>query len=256
VTARVSLLREMVETLRPSPLSAEEALPPLMVLLTIVTGLVDAVAYLRLGHVFVANMTGNVVFLGFAAGGARGFSVTGSLLAVACFLPGGAAARRLVARAPGDRALQLRTAASIQAVLFAAALLLAGLAGSEPGASSRYGLIVLLALAMGVQNATARHLAVRDMTTTVLTQTLTGLAAESRLGGGSGGGNGRRLLTVAAMALGALLGALLLRELAPVAPLGLAEGLLLVVCVGAQRASVSRRRAAAAGAARARGGAG
>jgi len=62
--------------------------------LTVVTGLVDAVAYLRLGHVFDANMTGNVVCLGFVAGGAGGLSVWGSLLALACFLPGGIAAGR------------------------------------------------------------------------------------------------------------------------------------------------------------------
>ena len=41
-------------------------LPLLLMLLTTVTGLVDAVSYLALNHVFVANMTGNVVFLGFA----------------------------------------------------------------------------------------------------------------------------------------------------------------------------------------------
>ena len=36
-------------------------LPVLLVCLTVVTSLVDAFSYLRLGHVFVANMTGNVV---------------------------------------------------------------------------------------------------------------------------------------------------------------------------------------------------
>ena len=43
--------------------------------LTVVSGLVDAVSYLGLGHVFTANMTGNVVLLGFATAGAPGFSV-------------------------------------------------------------------------------------------------------------------------------------------------------------------------------------
>ena len=54
-------------------------LPPLLVLLTVITGLVDAVSYLALGHVFVANMTGNVVFLGFAVVDAEDFSVPASL---------------------------------------------------------------------------------------------------------------------------------------------------------------------------------
>ena len=51
----------------------------MLVVLTVVTGLVDAFSYLVLGHVFVANMTGNVVFLAFALVGAKGFSIAGSL---------------------------------------------------------------------------------------------------------------------------------------------------------------------------------
>jgi uncharacterized membrane protein YoaK (UPF0700 family) len=48
-----------------------DPVPLLMALmaLTAVSGLVDAVSYLGLGHVFTANMTGNVVVLGFAAAG-------------------------------------------------------------------------------------------------------------------------------------------------------------------------------------------
>src|SRR5580765_3115076 len=70
-------------------------LPAFLVCLTVVTGLVDAVSYLKLGHVFVANMTGNVVFLGFAAAGASDFSVAGSLVAIGSFLLGALAAGRL-----------------------------------------------------------------------------------------------------------------------------------------------------------------
>src|SRR6476661_2081834 len=57
-------------------------LPVLLVGLTVVTGLVDAFSYLRLGHVFVANMTGNVVFLGFGLAGAGDVSIVASLLAI------------------------------------------------------------------------------------------------------------------------------------------------------------------------------
>jgi uncharacterized membrane protein YoaK (UPF0700 family) len=101
------------ETLSPRATDEEDRLPPLLIVLTVVTGLVDAVAYLRLGHVFVANMTGNVVFLGFAAGGADGLSVWGSLLALACFLPGGIAAGRLTSRLGSDRRRQLFAAATV-----------------------------------------------------------------------------------------------------------------------------------------------
>ena len=71
----------------------------------------------------------------------------------------------------------------------------------------RYALIVALALAMGVQNATARKLAVPDLTTTVLTLTITGLAADSPLAGATGARVARRLISVLAMFLGALAGA-------------------------------------------------
>jgi uncharacterized membrane protein YoaK (UPF0700 family) len=70
-------------------------LPLLLFALTVVTGLVDAVSYLKLGHVFVANMTGNVVLLGFAAAGDPDFSVAVSLFAMGSFLLGALAGGRL-----------------------------------------------------------------------------------------------------------------------------------------------------------------
>src|SRR5260221_4032971 len=68
--------------------SPDGPLPALLLVLTGVTGLVDAVSYLKLGHVFVANMTGNVVFLGFAVADAGDFSIPASLLAIAAFMAG------------------------------------------------------------------------------------------------------------------------------------------------------------------------
>jgi uncharacterized membrane protein YoaK (UPF0700 family) len=226
-----TLWQEIGETLVPRRGSQEGLLPPLMILLTVVTGVVDALAYLKLGHVFVANMTGNVVFLGFAAAGAKGLSVGGSLLALACFLPGGIAASRLAGRLGDDRLRQLRAATAVQTLLCATAIPIAALAGHDFRPGTRYALIALLALAMGVQNATARRLAVTDLTTTVLTLTLTGIAADSWLGGGSGAHTARRVLSVGAMLLGALIGALLLLKVAPVAPVALAAALLASVSV-------------------------
>jgi uncharacterized membrane protein YoaK (UPF0700 family) len=227
--------RDVAETLSPRASVQEDGLPPLLIVLTIVTGVVDALAYLRLGHVFVANMTGNVVFLGFAAAGANGLSVWGSLLALACFLPGGIAAGRLAARLGADRRRQLRGAATVELALCALAIPVAAVSGQQLGAGSRYALISLMALAMGVQNATARRLAVADLTTTVLTLTLTGIAADSWLGGGTGARTARRVLAVVAMLLGAILGALLVLQLAPVAPLVLATALLALVAAAARR---------------------
>ena len=233
--------QQIADTLALRSVSKDGVLPPLMVLLTIVTGIVDAVAYLKLGHVFVANMTGNVVFLGFAAAGAGGLSVPGSLLALACFLPGGVAAGRLASRLGEDRLRQLRAATAVQVLLCAVAVPVAALAGVNLGAGSRYTLIALLALAMGVQNATSRRLAVADLTTTVLTLTLTGIAADSRLGGGTGANTARRVLSVAAMLLGAFVGAVLLLRVAPAAPVAVAAAILAIV-FGASHRAIRRER--------------
>ena len=186
--------------------------------------------HLRISHRELENL-----FLGFSIAGTSGLSVAGSLLAIACFLPGGVVAGRLAAHIGERRLHQLRAMTGIQVVLFGAAIAVAGRAGDPIGSGSRYALIVLLALAMGVQNATARRLAVPDLTTTVLTLTLTGIAADSTLAGGSGAHSGRRLLSVAAMLLGATIGALLLLKVANVAPLILATGILAIVCLAAHR---------------------
>ncbi|MFI6980054.1 YoaK family protein [Embleya sp. NPDC050154] len=201
-------LREAKHTLMPPRDDPHGPLSPLLIVLTVVTGLVDALSYLELGRVFVANMTGNVVFTGFALAGAPGLSVSASLAALAAFLVGAAGGGRLGAGF-GDRRLRLLwVGCALQAVLIAAALTVAA-AVSGLGTGARYSLILLLGLAMGLQNAVARRLAVPDLTTTVLSQTLTGLAADLRRFGGPGSRAGRRTLSAFAMALGAFTGATL-----------------------------------------------
>ena len=148
--------------------------PSLLLVLTIVTGVVDAVSYIALGHVFVANMTGNVVFLGFALAGASGLSAPASLAALAAFLLGALAGGRIVVLHREHRGRHLRSASAIGAALVLLAAVLAAIIGQPVSAGARYALIVPLAIAMGIQNATARRLAVSDLTTTVLTLTLTG----------------------------------------------------------------------------------
>jgi len=176
--------------------------------LTLLSGLVDAVSYLGLGRVFTANMTGNVVVLGFAAAGAAGFSAPASLTSLGAFLIGALCAG-LAARRIARRGRLLILAMATEAVLGAVAASVAMLAATVASGGSRYAVIGVLAFAMGVRNATVRRLAVPDMTTTVLTMTLTGLAADSRLAGGTGQGSARRASAVAAMLIGAFAGAAL-----------------------------------------------
>ena len=187
-------------------------LPPLLISMTLVTGLVDAFSYLVLGHVFVANMTGNVVFLGFALAGAPGFSIPASLIAMASFAAGALLGGRLGAHYRSHRGQLHSSAAAVQAAFLAVAIILAAIGGGTPTPGYRYTLIAALAICMGIQNASARTLAVPDLTTTVLTLTLTGIAADSRLAGGSGSKAGRRLVPIATMLAGAVVGAVLVRQ--------------------------------------------
>src|SRR5271169_4947480 len=106
-------------------------LPLLLLNLTMVTGLVDSVSYLKLGHVFVANMTGNVVFLGFAVADAQDFSIPASLVAIGAFLAGALAGGRLGSSLGQHRARLVAMASYINIGLVGAALAVT-LAGFDP----------------------------------------------------------------------------------------------------------------------------
>jgi uncharacterized membrane protein YoaK (UPF0700 family) len=203
----VRQLRDAWRTLVPAADDPHGPLPGLLVLLTVVTGLVDAFSYLDLGRVFVANMTGNVVFLSFDLGGATGFVWWASVLAILTFLLG-AYVGGFIARSWGHhRGLHLLRAAVGQLILVLAASGLALVSGTPYDDGTLAGLVVLLGTGMGLQNATARALSVPDLTTTVLTLTLTGITSDGAQKGQSK--LGRRFVSIAAMFLGGLLGALL-----------------------------------------------
>ena len=201
-------------------------LPAALLVLTFVTGVVDAVSVLGFG-VFTANMTGNVVFLGFAVAGARKYSIARSVASLTAFLVGAAIGGRLGMAMAATRRRWLVTAAVCETVLLCAAALASiefNLESATP-ASGLYAVIILTAVAMGLRNATVRQLGVPDLTTTVLTLTLTGVAADSSFAGGKNPRVGRRVGSVAAMFGGAVVGTLLLKN-------GLALPLLLSgVCV-------------------------
>ena len=226
----IATLREAWRTVVPDINDRHGPLPPLMVLLTVVTGLVDTFSYLVLGHVFVANMTGNVVFAGFALAGAPGFSLTATVVALAAFAAGAFLGGRIIRYAWSHRARVLFLALVLEVLVVAGAWLMAEVSGPPSEAATRYLLIALLGLGMGVQNAAARALAVPDLTTTVLTLAITGTAADSRLAGGPGARAGRRLLLGGAMFLGGLIGALVLLHGQQALPLMLATLLLAAAC--------------------------
>jgi uncharacterized membrane protein YoaK (UPF0700 family) len=234
-----TFLADARQTVAPSRDGRDGLLPPLLVALTVVTGLVDSFSYLVLGHVFVANMTGNVVFFAFALAGVGGFSAPASIAAIGCFAAGALVTGRLGRSLAGRRELLLGVTAGIETVVVAETVTMAALTARPIPAGLRYALIVSLSLAMGAQNATARKLAVPDLTTTVLTLTITGIAADSPLAGATGAHAARRLISVAAMFVGALAGALLVLRVHIVYPLVIA---LIILAVVAVFATVRARR--------------
>ncbi|NOW47415.1 uncharacterized membrane protein YoaK (UPF0700 family) [Novosphingobium sp. SG751A] len=205
-------------------------LPGLLLLLSATTGLVDAVSVLGLGKVFTANMTGNIVFLGFAAVGTPGFAIKPYLVALLAFLIGALVAGRIGQRL-GQRPLRqwLLSAAGVEGALLGLAAVCALV--SAPWIDA---IIALTALAMGFRNATIRMLKVPDLTTTVLTLTLTGIAADSALAGGASPNLPRRIAAVASIFAGAAAGALMVTLWGLALPLALAAGMVVLgtmICV-------------------------
>jgi uncharacterized membrane protein YoaK (UPF0700 family) len=205
-------------------------LPAILLALTFLTGVVDAVSILALGRVFVANMTGNVVFVGFALAGAAGFSLAASLSALAGFVVGALVGGRLVGRYPGRPGL-IRADVAFELLSLALALLVAAVAGDDIDALSRDVVAALAAIAMGAQNSVVRALKVPDLMTTVLTMTLTGIVADIRTAPRHV--LIRRVLAVATMLVGAVVGALLVIHVSAVAGLVLAVGVLAVTLAAA-----------------------
>lgn len=199
------------------------SLPVLMIALTVVSGAIDAVSVLALGQVFVANMTGNVALLGFGLAGARGFGVLDCFVALIGFIAGAAVFGELAERS-GERPVRLvRNATAVQGALMAVCLVLSATLPLADSTPSTLATVAVAAVGMGMQNATARRVGVPDMTTSVVTLTLAGLAAEHRHQDRNA--VVRRSSVVLALLLGAGTGALL------VVGVGITAGFALVVAL-------------------------
>lgn len=208
-----------------SPDSIRHPLTRALLVLTFATGVIDAVSFLGLGNVFTANMTGNVVLLGFGISGAPGLAVLAPLASLAAFFLGSVVGGRMANRSPAATS-HLSRSMQVEVGLLVAAGAWTLVVDVEPGHVSAGIAIAMLAFALGVRNATVRQARVADLTTTVLTMTLTALAADSRLAGGDGRGAWRRGGAVMAMLLGAVAGGLLVK-----AHLSLAIGLAVVLAL-------------------------
>ena len=182
----------------------------LMLALTFSTGVIDAVGYLGLDRVFTGNMTGNVVILGMALTGAANLPIIGPIIALAGFLLGAALAGRVLRPIKSGWTTRSTALLTVVAVLISACAI-ASLVFTAPYPEGlTYPVTGVLGLAMGTQAGAARHIAIKDVTTVVVTSTIVGFAFDSWLGGGGGQPWKRRLGAIVLIGAGAGVGALAL----------------------------------------------
>ena len=184
----------------------------LMLALTFSTGVVDAVGYLGLDRVFTGNMTGNVVILGMGLVGADDLPVLGPLLALTGFMLGAALGGRVLASAGARWSHRMTVLFTTVSVVVLAVAATVTVVGDDLSTAPAVSITTVLGAAMGIQAATARFIGAKDVTTVVVTSTITGLAADSALGSGRGAGESRRRAAAILLILaGAATGAALLR---------------------------------------------
>jgi uncharacterized membrane protein YoaK (UPF0700 family) len=210
-----------------------------LLLLTFSTGIVDAISVLVLGHVFVANMTGNVIFLGFWFAPHTVVDMTAALVAFVSFVAGAIVGGRLSRHLDGNVRRWLTVALGVEVVMLATLAILSGTGVLDYHDNTKLILIAGLALTFGSQAATARQFGIQELSTTVLTTTIVGIGYDSRVAGGTGHREKLRYSVVLTMCAGALVGATLTRWfVAPV--IGLSA---LVVAVAAAVFRFGPRRA-------------
>jgi uncharacterized membrane protein YoaK (UPF0700 family) len=213
-------------------------LPAMLVALTTLAGVVDAASILGLGHVFVATMTGNLVFVGLAIAGARGFAVSPCLLSIGGFVVGALAGGRACRAAHDHRGRALRNVLDLKLALATVVTAIILTVGGHPGDVTRDVAVVLLAMSMGCQLAAIRFLKVPDLLTVVLTLTITGALTERGLGPFHPAVL-RRAVAVLAFLVGALSGGVLVVDVGLAAALGLGLAIIVSTAIGAHLASHS-----------------
>jgi uncharacterized membrane protein YoaK (UPF0700 family) len=188
-----------------------------LLLLTFGTGMIDAISVLVLGHVFVANMTGNVIFLGFWFAPHTVVDMTAAVVAFVSFLGGAVIGGRFARHLEHDTRRWVTVALTVESVVLLTLSILAGTGVLDYHDDTKLILIAGLAMAFGSQNATARQFGIQELSTTVLTSTIVGIGVDSRLAGGKGDREKLRFSVVLTMCAGAVVGATMSRfTVAPV----------------------------------------
>ncbi|WNB85141.1 YoaK family protein [Cellulomonas sp. ATA003] len=216
-----------------------------LLLLTAATGTVDAVSYLALDRVFTGNMTGNVLFIGFALVGVAEIPLLNNVVALGGFALGSVVGGRVVGRGHTPRLPRSGAWVLACGAALAVALGVAWRVAGDPEPVALLVVTALLAALMGAQVAAVKPIGNADITTVVVTSTLANLTRESRLAGGRQprGAATDRLLAVVAMGAGAALGAAVIRAADGPAALLSASGLLVLGAAALARGRLVQRAA-------------
>lgn len=220
----------------------------LVVLLTAVTGAVDAIGFTRLGGVFTSVMTGNMVLLGVSAGKSDVSLGIHTGVAFVCFISGSLVGARVAGHATKDQDFWPRpilTALALELAVLTVFAIWWESVGAVPTGSSEYAMLGINAVALGIQSAAVLRFGISGLSTTYLTGTLTQLVAsftkrhEPIVG--------RNVNVLLALIVGAGLGAAVAIKVpraAPAVPVGILA--FVVVCgeiVFHRRTGVERRSA-------------
>lgn len=199
-----------------SPVSQRWTVAALL-LLTLATGLADSISILVLGHVFVANMTGNVIFLGFWLTPRTNIDLTAVVVALPTFICTTIVSGRLSRHFAERARAWITTVLASEIVLLLALSALAGAGVLRYHEGSKLVMIGMLSVTFGLQHSSARQFGIAELSTTVLTSTIVSLGLDSRLAGGTGERHRLRIAVVATMCAGAFFGATMSRYvIAPV----------------------------------------
>lgn len=196
----------------------------LVVVLTLVTGAIDAIGLTRLGGVFTSVMTGNMVLLGISMAKSHVSILYHTGVAFAGYVAGSLLGARVAGHAVKDEELWPRpivVALALEFALIGAFALWWELTGGAPTSGPAYAMLGLNAAALGVQSAAVLRFGISGLSTTYLTGTLTQLVASFTKRREPI--QGRSVLILLALIGGAALGAavaLNAPKAAPLVPLG------------------------------------
>lgn len=181
----------------------------MMIVATFATGIIDAVGYLGFDKIFTANMTGNVIVLGMGLAGNDELPVIGPLIALVAFFIGALLCGRLLRNAAGGWSKPVERFFLVEAMILLASGIILLRVPLSADSGELYVFTFIVACVLGGQASAARKVGVKDVTTVVVTSTITGLASDSRIAGGSGERSARKVAAVLAIIAGATAGGFL-----------------------------------------------